>query len=97
VVRVRKPGEATPSITTGSGLETAPLGDKPGGVHAQTVQITATVTKVDRAKQEITLRGPRGKSVAVAVQDPANLDKVKKGDLLEITYTEAVAISVAKR
>lgn len=95
--RVRKPGEAKPSISTGGGVETAPLGEKPGGVHAQTLQVTATVTKVDRAKQEITLRGPRGKSVVVAVQDPANLDKVKKGDLLEITYTEAVAISVAKR
>ncbi len=95
--RVRKPGEAQPSISTGGGVETAPLGDKPGGVHARTLQVTATVTKIDRAKQEITLRGPRGKSVVIAVQDPANLDKVKKGDLLEITYTEAVAISVAKR
>jgi hypothetical protein len=95
--RIRKPGEAKPSITTGGGLETAPLGEKPGGVHAQTMQVTATVTKVDRAKQEVTLRGPRGKSVVVAVQDPANMEKVKKGDLVEITYTEAIAISVAKR
>ena len=94
--RVRKPGEANPGIITGSGLETAHPGEKPAGVDTQTLQITATVTKVDRAKQEITLRGPRGKTVVIAVKDPANLDKVKKGDLLEITYTEAVAISVAK-
>ncbi len=94
--RIRKPGEANPSVTSGGGLETAPLGEKPAGVHAETVQVTATVTKIDRAKQEVTLRGPRGKSVVVAVKDPANLEKVKKGDLVEITYTEAVAISVAK-
>lgn len=94
--RIRKPGEAKPSVTSGGGLETAPLGEKPAGVRAQTVQINATVTKIDRDKQEVTLRGPRGKSVVVAVKDPANLEKVKKGDLVEITYTEAVAISVAK-
>jgi hypothetical protein len=94
--RIMKPGEANPSVTAGGGLETAPLGQKPAGVDARTVQITATVTKIDRAKQEVTLRGPQGKSVVVAVKDPANLEKVKKGDLVEITYTEAVAISVAK-
>jgi Cu/Ag efflux protein CusF len=94
--RIMRPGEANPGVSTAGGLETAPLGEKPAGVSAQTVQITATVTKIDRAKQEVTLRGPRGKSVVVAVQDPANMEKVKKGDLVEITYTEAVAISVDK-
>jgi hypothetical protein len=32
----------------------------------------------------------------VKAQDPKNLEKVKVGDELEITYTEAVAISVEK-
>lgn len=94
--RVRKPGEANPGVTSGGGLETANPGEKPAAVGAHTVQVTANVTKVDRRKQEITLRGPRGKSVVVAVKDPANMEKVKKGDLVEITYTEALAISVDK-
>jgi Cu/Ag efflux protein CusF len=94
--RVRKPGEAKPGITGGAELETAAPGERPAGIEAETVQITATATKVDRERQEITLRGPKGKSVVVAVKDPANLEKVKKGDLVEITYTEAVAISVDK-
>jgi Cu/Ag efflux protein CusF len=94
--RIRKPGEASPSVTTGGGVATAEPGQKPAGVGARTVQLTATVTKIDRAKQEVTLRGPKGNSVAVTVQDAANLEKVKKGDLVEITYTEAVAISVEK-
>src|SRR5689334_12659130 len=33
--RIRKPGEAKPSVTTGGGLETAAPGEKPGAVHAQ--------------------------------------------------------------
>jgi Cu/Ag efflux protein CusF len=71
-------------------------GEKPAGFGARSVHLTATVTKIDRAKQEVTLRGPRGKSVVVAVQDPANIEKVKKGDHVEITYSEALAISVDK-
>jgi hypothetical protein len=42
----------------------------------------------------MTLKGPEGKLAVVKVQDPANLEKVKVGDELMITYTEALAISV---
>lgn len=94
--RIRKPGEATAGVVAGSGTGTAALGQMPAGVAAETVQITGKVTKIDRDKQEITLHGPKGKTAVIAVQDPSNLDKVKKGDMLEITYTEAVAISVDK-
>jgi hypothetical protein len=58
------------------------------------VAVTARVTKVDRAKQEVTLKGPEGRSVTVAVEEPAVLDRLKTGDLVDITYTEAVAIAV---
>jgi len=95
-VQVKKPGEAAPGITTAQGMQTAEPGQKPAAAGARTVTITATVKKVDHTNQTITLKGPRGKVVDVEVQDPANLDKVKKGDLLEITYTEALAISVEK-
>jgi hypothetical protein len=95
-VRVKKPGEAEPGITEAGGLATAEPGAKPGAVEARTVTITATVKKVDHTHQTVTLKGPRGRVVDVEVQNPANLDKVKKGDLVEITYTEALAISVEK-
>jgi len=42
----------------------------------------------------MSLKGPEGKTVIVKVEDPNNLDKVKVGDELMITYTEALAISV---
>ena len=93
-VRLKEPGEAEPSISTVSGTGTAAAGEKPAAVGAQTITITAKVQKVDKKKQVVTLRGPRGKLVDVEVQDPSRLEKVKKGDLVEITYTEALAISV---
>jgi hypothetical protein len=47
----------------------------------------------------VTLKGPEGKSVTVKAENPKNLAKVKVGDEVEVTYTEALAISVeeAKR
>jgi hypothetical protein len=93
-VRLKEPSEAEPSISTVSGLGTAAPGQKPAAVGAQTITITAKVQKVDKKKQIVTLKGPRGKVVDVEVQDPSRLEKVKKGDLVEITYTEALAISV---
>ena len=81
----------------GEGIATAPLGEKPAAAGVEAAQITATVTKVDKAIETITLRPPKGgKDVTLKVQDPKRLDQVKKGDKIEVTYTEAVAISVDK-
>lgn len=35
-----------------------------------------------------------GNVIVIKVQDPANLEKVKIGDTIVITYTEALAIAV---
>ena len=77
-------------------LLTARPGEKPAAIGARTVEVTGKVTKIDRTKQEVTLKGPKGNSVAVAVEDPAVLDKVKVGDLVDVAYTEGMAISVDK-
>jgi hypothetical protein len=52
------------------------------------------VIAVDSAKQMVTLRGPRGNEVDVDVQDPEQLKNIKKGDHVQVTYVEALAISV---
>ena len=56
-----------------------------------------TVEKLDPAKKEMTIKGPRGKSVDVAVKNPATFEKVKVGDTIVITFTEALAISLEKQ
>jgi hypothetical protein len=52
------------------------------------------VTHVDRAKQTVTLRGADGNSATVPVKDPAQLEHVAVGDLVEVTATQALAIAV---
>ncbi|MCK7506097.1 MAG: hypothetical protein MZV70_19805 [Desulfobacterales bacterium] len=44
----------------------------------------------------MTLKGPEGNKETIKVKDPKNLKKVKVGDNVVISYTEALAISVEK-
>ena len=45
----------------------------------------------------VTVQGPTGQATTIKARDPRNLDRVAVGDLVEITYTEAVAVSVEKQ
>jgi hypothetical protein len=92
---IRKKGKMK-EATGAEDLLTAKPGEKPAAIGARTVEVTAKVTKIDRTKQEVTLKGPKGNSVAIAVEDPTVLDRVKVGDLVEVAYTEGMAISVDK-
>jgi hypothetical protein len=95
-LKLRKPGEATPGVVAAEDAVRAAPGEMPGAAAGGTVTVTATVEKVDRRKQLVTLKGPQGKVVTVKVADPERLAKVKVKDLVEITYTEAVAIAVER-
>ena len=53
-----------------------------------------TSSRVDPKKSTITLKGPRGNVVTLNVQNPDQFKVVKKGDQVEVTYTEALALSV---
>ncbi len=92
-VEVIKPGTAVAAGETAAIVRAKP-GEMPGGMAARQVSVTATITAIDKQKSNMTLKGPEGKLNVVKVQDPANLEKVKVGDELMITYTEALAISV---
>ncbi len=69
-------------------------GAQPAVAGARQVTAIADVTAVDPKKSTITLKGPRGNEVTLNVQNPEQFKVVKKGDQIEVTYTEAVALSV---
>ena len=50
----------------------------------------------DDTAHTVTIKGPEGNSETVKAKDPKNLDKVKVGDLVEITYAQALAVSLDK-
>ena len=92
---IKKKGKLK-AATGAEDLYTAKPGDKPAALGGRTIQATAKVTKIDREKQEVVLTGAKGHRVAIGVEDPTVLDRVKVGDIVDITYTEAVLISVDK-
>jgi len=92
--QVRKKGTTEPGIAEAADVATAPYGARPGMAGASAVTITATIVSVDRHTNTVKLKGPEGNVVSVKVSDPTRLEGVAVGDLVEITYTEAVAVAV---
>ncbi len=91
---VRKAGEGAPVAAVAAGAARAPLGDKPAGLVGQATTVTATIAAIDKAAPTVTLRAPSGELTTFKVRHPEKLDQVAVGDLVDITYTEALAISV---
>jgi hypothetical protein len=55
-----------------------------------------TITAINKGASEATLLGPDNVSTVVKVRDPKRLDLVEVGDVVDLTYTEALAVSVEK-
>ena len=89
---VKKHGET--GVTTSSAAATAKPGDKPGAAVAHQTTVTVLITAIDTKAPTVTFMGPRGNSETIKVRDPKNLNGVKVGDKVDITYTEALAIKV---
>ena len=93
---VKKPGTATPGVTSQQAVGTSAPGATPAGAVGEQVTITATITAIDKAAHTVTIKGPEGNTETVKARNPKNLDAVKVGDLVEITYTRALAIALDK-
>ncbi len=72
-------------------------GEMPGVDVIDTTVINAVVEEINLAKNTFKLRGVDGVVKEFTARDPKNLEKASVGDLVVITYTEAVAISVESR
>jgi hypothetical protein len=91
---VFKAGKAQPGGDEAVVAGRAKLGQKPGAGMAEVSTVTATVEAIDKAASKVTLKGPEGHEVTVKVKDPKKLEGVVVGDLVKLTYTQALAISV---
>jgi len=92
--QVKPADEGAPGVSARETLSNPRPGDAPGGAIERALTITATITALDVARGTVTLTAPQGKSQTFAAQRPADLEKVRVGDLVEITYSEALAVGV---
>jgi len=64
---------------------------------AETVKMTATITAIDKATRDITLKGPQGNEVTVtAGPDVKNFDQMKVGDQVNAQYVQALTLELKK-
>jgi Cu/Ag efflux protein CusF len=64
---------------------------------AQTVKVTATITSIDKATRDVTLKGPQGNELTItAGPDIKNFDKLKVGDQVDAQYVEALTLELKK-
>ena len=74
----------------------APYGGKPGAIAVDVIEWSGKVTALDLTKRTVMLEGPSGRVATVNAKNARNLDQVKVGDTVKITYLEELAIFVRK-
>ena len=96
---LKKPGEAVKPASTAAAVSRAEPGAAPGATSGQQVTVTVRIESVDTEKNRVAFTLPSGAMRIVSVKQPEMQEYIKglkPGDQVEITYTEAVAISVEK-
>jgi Cu/Ag efflux protein CusF len=95
-LQLKKGGGAPVARTEKAGAAAAKPGDKPGAAAGRQVTVVADVVDVSAEKKMVTLKGPQ-RTVELKVNDPEQLKLIKKGDQVEATFTEAMAIVVTPK
>lgn len=90
VSAISRPGTAKAPVSEGV---TRSAGTKPGGTISQQQTSTVTIESIDTKVGAVTIRNAAGKKMSLKV-DKKNLEGYKAGDKVDITYTQALAISV---
>ena len=74
----------------------APKGAQAAGGTLRGFKAVTTVEGLDLPSQTVTLKGPMGNYATIRAKDVDNLKKLRLGDTIVVTYTEALAISLNK-
>jgi hypothetical protein len=88
-----RPG-GDPDISAQEDITSSTSGSKPAGTAVARMTMAVTIDSIDLDNGTVTLEGPRGNTHTLTASDPKNLAGVQVGDLVDITYTETLSISV---
>ena len=83
-----------PGAGSMSAVKRASEGEMPGMTAMDTTIVTATVEAIDIEANTFKLKWPEGIVKEYVARDPENLKKADVGDLVVVTYTEAIAVVV---
>jgi Cu/Ag efflux protein CusF len=93
-LELKKDGKAVLGRSEVKSLERSDPGMKPGGMATREITAVADVVNVDAKKSTVTVKNKEGETFDLNIRDPEQLKLIKKGDQIQATYTEAVAVSL---
>lgn len=68
-----------------------------GGSVAETIQLQGKVKSINKKTRKVVVVGPNGNALEFVLGNEArNFDQIKKGDLVTLTYTQALALELRK-
>jgi len=91
VLQVKAPGESSVDKASGAVVKQEAKGT---GTMSRQRTITATITAIDQSAPSISFSGPNNWKYSTRVEDKKALAKVKVGDKVDITWTEAMVVSL---
>jgi hypothetical protein len=89
--------KAEPATTVDAGAVSAPKGAMPAAAVGQTIKSTVVIESVDTSFDTVSFKRPDGLVRTIAVESPEGkkfIRTLKKGDKVDVEYSEALAISV---
>jgi hypothetical protein len=92
--QVKPADKGATGVSTREALSNPRPGEAPGGAIERAITVTATITAFDTARGTLTIAGPQGSSQTVKADKPADLEGIRVGDLVDITYSEVRALAV---
>lgn len=93
---LKKAGTAS-GVSVKEDVKRAKASEKPGVSGSREVKATVTIDAVDLKNNIVTFTGPQGNVNIVTIKRPQMrefIKTLKAGDKVDVTYTEAVAVSV---
>jgi hypothetical protein len=78
------------------GVERAGLDVGPAGVDIKVMKAVCTIEGLDRPTATVTLKGPLGRLNVVQIKDTSNLPKLRIGQSVVVTFTQALAVALEK-
>lgn len=91
-----RPTGTPASVSAGTAVAVAPKGAMPGGMIANTTEVTAKITAIDAKSRQVTLQFVDGSTKQIKVGSTVNLKAVKSGDDVTVRVAESLAITVSR-
>jgi len=96
VLDLKKQGDASAGASAQQTAAMSKPGDPPPATLGRQVTVTTAIVGINDQNHTVTVKGPEGYPETGRVKDPALLGKFKVGDVVQITYTQRLAVSLEK-